>query len=155
MAARALHVAVGRGALAGERPEARAGGVHAQRAGDDAAPALGGLDGGGEVEVGAPEGHAAWVFEDGALEDAEGAGLGGVRGRVVDVEAAAALGAEALEGALPGDVGEEVGGFGAGGEDLVLEVGALVDEGADFVLLGRGVSLGEGGRMEGLGGLPW
>lgn len=110
--------------------------MHAQRAGDDAAPPLSGLDAGGEVEVGAPEGDAARVLEDGALKDAEGARLGGVRVGVVDVEAPAALGAEPLEGPLPVDVGEEVGWFGAGGEDLVLEIGPFVDEGADFVLIG-------------------
>lgn len=107
-------------------------------------PALGGLDAGGEVEIGAPERDTAGVFEHGALEDAKGAGLAGVGGRVVDAQAAAAFGAEAVEGALPFDVGYEVGWFGAGGKDLVLEVGALGYEGADFFLLSKGCQCSEG-----------
>jgi len=79
------------------------------------------------------------VLDDGALEDAKGAGVAGVRRGRAHVEAAAALGAQAVEGALPVDVGEEVGGLGARGEDQVFVVGALGDEGADlFLEVGEG-----------------
>ncbi len=82
------------------------------------------------------------MLDDGALEDAKGARVAGVRGGGADVEAAAALGAEPVEGALPGDVGEEVGGFRARGEDQVFVVGALGYEGADFFLEGgRGLGV--------------
>ena len=53
---------------------------------------------------------------------------------MLDLQAAAALGAQGLEGQLPGDIGLEVGGAGAGPQDDVLELGALLDEGADLIL---------------------
>ena len=94
------------------------------------------------------------MLEDGALKDAEGASVAGVGGGRVgaQVEAAAALGAQAVEGALPGDVGEEVGGLGARGEDQVFVVGAFGYEGADFVLVRWGVWVSDGvvgGKQEG------
>lgn len=46
----------------------------------------------------------------------------------------AARGAEALEVGFPGGVAGEGGGGAAAGEEEVFEVGALFDEGADFVL---------------------
>lgn len=49
----------------------------------------------------------------------------------------AARGAEALEVRLPGGVAGEGGGGAAAGEEEVFEVGALFDEGADFVLEGE------------------
>lgn len=111
--------------------------MHTDSLGDDAAPPLRGLDLGGEIEVSDPERDAAGVFHDGALEDAEDAGFGGAGVGTTDLETFAALGAETVHGTLPLDVGEEVGGFGAWGEDEMLEVGALGDEGADFILLVR------------------
>ena len=108
--------------------------MHADSLGNDAAPALRGLDLGGEIEVGDPKGDAAGVFHDGALEDAEDAGLGGTGVGTADLETSAALGAETVHGTLPLDVGEEVGRLGAGGEDEMLKVGALGDEGTDFIL---------------------
>lgn len=108
--------------------------MKADGTGSDAVPSFCGLDAGGEVEVGEPELQGARVLVDGALENVEGACLGGVGGGVADFEAGAAFGAEAVEGGFPGDVGEEVGWFGTRGEDEVLVVGAFDDEGADFLL---------------------
>lgn len=113
--------------------------MHTDSLGDNPAPSLRGLDLGGKVEVGDPERDAAGVFHDGALEDAEDAGLGGAGVGTTDLETFAALGAETVHGTFPLDVGEEVGGLGARGEDEVLEVGAFGDEGADFILLVGGV----------------
>jgi hypothetical protein len=96
-----------------------------QRARTDPPPALRGLRLGGEIEIGLPQWDTSRVLVDGALKDAEGARLAGVRGDGAEVEAAAALGAQAVEGALPGDVGEEVGGLGARGKDQVFVVGAF------------------------------
>jgi hypothetical protein len=109
-----------------------------QRARDDPPPALGGLGLGRKVEVGAPQRDVARVLEDGTLKDAKGARVAGVRARRADVEAPAALGAQPVQRPLPVDVGEEVGGLGAWGEDQVLVVGALGYEGADFILGERG-----------------
>lgn len=50
----------------------------------------------------------------------------------------AAGGAETLEVGFPGGVAGEGGGGAAAGEEEMFEVGALFDEGADFVLEGGG-----------------
>ncbi|KAJ0160496.1 hypothetical protein CTA2_7855 [Colletotrichum tanaceti] len=131
----AAHVAVGGGAAAGKDPEVGVGGHHAQGGGHGAAPALRGLDVGRVGEVLEPEVLAAGVPADGALVDGEDARLARVlRDDVADLHALAALGAEGLEGVLPLGVGAEVFGFGAGGEDAVLEVAALLDDGANLIL---------------------
>ena len=113
--------------------------VQPQRARRDPPPALARFGVRRKLQVGVPQRDGARVLEHGALEDAEGAGVAGVRGeggggRRVEVQAAGALGAQPVEGAFPGDVGEEVGWFGAWGEDLVFVVGAFGYEGADLVL---------------------
>ncbi|GJD00028.1 hypothetical protein ColKHC_08853 [Colletotrichum higginsianum] len=135
VAPRAAHVAVGGGAAAGKDPEVGVGGHHAQGGGHGAAPALRGLDIGRVGEVLEPKVLAPGVPADGALVDGEDARLARVLGDdVADLHALAALGAEGLEGVLPLGVGAEVVGFGAGGEDAVLEVAALLDDGADLIL---------------------
>lgn len=101
--------------------------MHAQRARDNLAPALGGFCLGGKVEVLAPQLDGARVAEDGALVDVEDARVGGVRGRVLDFAAQAALLAQAVERELPCNVGLEVVRFGAGAEDKVFVFGAFGD----------------------------
>lgn len=110
--------------------------MQAQSPGDDLAPALGGLNAAGEVEVGAPQGQGAGVAQDGAFIDVEDAGAAGVGGGVADLLSGTALRAEAVQRELPGDVIGEVLGGAAWAEDKVLVGGALGDEGPDLFLWG-------------------
>ncbi len=129
------HVAVVRGAAAGDDPEVGVGGQHAQRARHRLAPALRRLDAGRVGKVLSPERAAARMTAGAALVDAEHAALAGVRrAQVPDLEALAALGPERLEGLLPLRVRGPVVGSVAGGEDLVLILVSFLDNGADFVL---------------------
>ncbi|KZL63230.1 hypothetical protein CI238_07415, partial [Colletotrichum incanum] len=131
----ATHVAVGGGPPARKDPEVGVGGHHAQGAGHGAAPALRGLDIGRVGEVFEPELLTTRMSADSALVDGEDARLARVLGGdVADLHALAALGAKGLEGLLPFRVGAEVVGVGAGGEDAVLKVAALLDDCANLIL---------------------
>ena len=71
----------------------------------------------------------------GSIVDAQDAALAGVcGGEVVDFQAVTAFAAEGLEGLLPFRVGRPVRGAVSGGEDLVLMVMSLLDNGADLIL---------------------
>lgn len=74
------------------------------------------------------------MFCHAPFESLKDAALARKAGRLLDLEAAAALGAQVVEGLVPGDVGQHIVGAGAGGQDEAFVLGAFLDQRADFVL---------------------
>src|SRR3569833_705944 len=132
---RALLVAIPRRPPPGQDPQPGLGRVHAQRPRHDLAPALRGLHRRRVVEVPPPQQHAPRMPHDRALERLEHARLARMVGRVLDLEAAAALGAQLLERLVPRDVREVVAEKTTKKKDEVFELGSLVDQRANLVLL--------------------